>query len=446
MSFGQYSGEPKPGKPSFPVKAKRLKYVFDDPTHVWANPRKSDGSGFEQDNARNQGANIYFKTSNDGTRVLYSYRDSYPIASLFTHKKKQVVLLRSGKPYSVTTAKHMHMGQNASRHIETRFTVPVVVAGYDGKPDAGYHAQNLADYVERINASILEFSKARASRRIEWAHKEASSLWIECRDYAKFFGLKLPKLPKLPLIDVDKMRVIKDREILADAKREAKRKAENAACEAKHATEVKAWEESGACKHLTLHSYSERYSCEQQTRRDEWEANKPALIAAWKSGTGKSNSLQLVGYDDYALLRVKLDEDSKLHNVETSQGVSVPVAGRAGATRLLSFLQACKADGRTYKANGHTEHIGNFTVSSFGPIGYGNSAEPNAVRDAVAITDEQWVLVAGCHRIRWSEVESIADAVWKALANDNDTEHPNTDEHLAACASCMMAHDKKLPD
>lgn len=27
-----------------------------------------------------------------------------------------------------------------------------------------------------------------------------------------------------------------------------------------------------------------------------------------------------------------------------------------------------------------------------------------------------------------------------------DAEHPQTDEHLAACASCMMAHDKALPE
>ena len=27
-----------------------------------------------------------------------------------------------------------------------------------------------------------------------------------------------------------------------------------------------------------------------------------------------------------------------------------------------------------------------------------------------------------------------------------DEHHPQTDEHLAACPSCMMAHDKALPD
>jgi hypothetical protein len=430
MSFGQYSNEPKPDKPAFPERKKRLKYVFDDPTHVWAHPLTKDGSGFEQDNARNQNANIYFKTSADGTRVLYSYRDSYPIACLFTHKKKTVVLLRSGKPYSVTTAKHFGMARNASHHIEPRFSVPEVI-NYTGKPEPATHEANLADYVERINEQIEAFGKARGSYRIDQALESATNLDTEARAYAKFFNLKLPKLPKLPVLDAEKMRTIRERENAAATKREAKRKAEQAAYEAKHAAEVKAWEDAGGCPHSNpstlrpLHGYYDRYRCEEQARRDEWEANKPALIAAWRNGVGQSNSLQF-GYTDYALLRVKLDENTGLHNVETSQGVSVPVTGRSGAARLLAFLQGCKERGQTHKANGHTEHIGNFTVFSFGP-----QTRP-AGSPQSPLEDDPWVLVAGCHRILWSEVESIADAVRTANDADasivpqtNDTENIN---------------------
>jgi hypothetical protein len=376
MSYGQYSGEPKPDKPAFPEKKKKLKYVFDDPTHVWAHPLTKDGSGFEQDNARNQTANIYFRTSANGTRVLYSYRDSYPVASLFTHKKQTVVLLRSGKPYSVTTAKHFNMARNASRHIETRFTVPEVCtySGSKPEPDGGAHLSNLADYVERINEQVEAFGKARGSYRIEQTLQTATDLDTEARAYAKVFSLKLPKLPKLPVLDVEKLRTIKQRESAADAKRNAVKNAERA-------------------------------------ERDRiWALNNVQRIAEWRQGRYIDRYYIQTG--EYALLRVKLDEKTGLHNVETSQGVSVPVAGRAGAARLLAFLQSCKDAGRTYKANGHTEHIGNFTVSSFGP-----ETRP-AGSPQSPLENDPWVLVAGCHRILWSEVESIADAV--RTANDAD--------------------------
>ncbi len=131
MSYGQYSSHPRPERPDFssrvPAPKKRLRHVFDNPAHVWAHPRKKDGSGFEQDNARVAGGNWYFKTSSIGTRVIYSYRDSYVIGSRFELGHKVIFLLRSGKPYSVTTSGHMNATQSAmpkdDRGVEV-FTVP----------------------------------------------------------------------------------------------------------------------------------------------------------------------------------------------------------------------------------------------------------------------------------------------------------------------------------
>src|ERR1700730_11109451 len=107
MSFGQYSLNRRPADESRPLRKqdskKRLRHVFDNPAHVWAHPRKKDGSGFEQTDARVGGGNWYFKTSPDDTRVIYSYRDSYVIGSRFEIARKTIFLLRSGKPYSITT-------------------------------------------------------------------------------------------------------------------------------------------------------------------------------------------------------------------------------------------------------------------------------------------------------------------------------------------------------
>src|SRR5260370_27642006 len=107
MSFGQYSAMPRPSRPDFssrvPSPKKRLRHVFDNPAHVWAHPRQKDGSGFEQDNARVAGGNWYFKTSSDGTRVIYSYRDSYVIGSRFEVTPQIIFLLRSCNPYTIPT-------------------------------------------------------------------------------------------------------------------------------------------------------------------------------------------------------------------------------------------------------------------------------------------------------------------------------------------------------
>jgi hypothetical protein len=55
-------------------KGGRVKQVFEtaEVPHVWAHPLESDGSGHYQTNARNPQANLYFKTAQDGTRILYS--------------------------------------------------------------------------------------------------------------------------------------------------------------------------------------------------------------------------------------------------------------------------------------------------------------------------------------------------------------------------------------
>jgi hypothetical protein len=400
MSYGQYSAHARPSKPVFvsdvnvtEKKPKRLKHVFDNPAHVWAHPLQKDGSGFEQDNARNAQSNFYFKTSRDGTRVMYSYRDSYPIASRFEQRRKIVFMLRAGKPYSVTTAKHFSQTRQSVPRNDANvlcFTVPEMVEGYGHtKPGANEHAKNLAYFVEAIANHVAAHSKARSSYNLKSTLRWATDTRDEAKLYAKTFKLKLPALPKLPKLDAAKLAAIVEREKVREEKQTARRAAEHAAYEAQHAAEVKAWETGpDACIHIVdgrpVHSYQDRWTCEELTKREQWEANRPALIAAWKRGEIPASQLRL-GYSEPALLRVK---DG---NVETSQGVSVAIQGRAGAARLLRLLEHWKEMGRSFETNGHKEAIGNFTVHSF-----------NA---------ETGLLIAGCHKLEWSEIQTIRDAV-----------------------------------
>src|SRR5258708_26432669 len=102
----------------------------------------------------------------DGTRVLYSYRDSYPIGSRFIVKGKPVFLIRSGKPYSSTTSMHMSACANAARRMGTSFHVPNVMQhGYytDAQPDKATHKANLADYLYRIHEEINAYTNAQSA-------------------------------------------------------------------------------------------------------------------------------------------------------------------------------------------------------------------------------------------------------------------------------------------
>jgi hypothetical protein len=396
MSYDQYSLAEKPAKPALPAKTKRIKTVFGPHDtgveHVWAHPRgkgpNPNGQGFEQTFATNPQRNFYFKTHEDNTRVLYSYRDSYPIGARFQVGKRIVFLVRSGKPYSNTTAGHMSACANAARNNGEVFHVPYVIRqsnfGYrDSKPDKATHAENLKDFASRIQESIDEYLKARSLWRIENSHLEARELTADAKKYAKVFGLKLPKLPAVPKLDADRLAKAKQREAIQDA-RNAERRALQAIEDEKQAA---------------------------QKRIENAET-----IAKWKNGEDVSLPY---GLGQYALLRVIRQYETGPHSpqsryvVETSQRVTVPVSGPTGAARLLRFLEACKASGRTYQSNGHSEHIGSFTVQSFKPeetTWMGTSPEP------------QWILTAGCHRILWSEVQSIADAVRDASVETPETQ------------------------
>jgi hypothetical protein len=368
VSYGQYSDAPKVTPPAKPAKETKLKVVFDtrEVSHVFAHPLLEDGSGFAQSHARNPQNNLFFNTSADGLRILYSYRESYPIASRFVVGKgkhaKAVFLVRSGKPYSVTTAQHMSQASNAVRNLGEVFHVPYVCR-YDNLElspeyprsetlDKTTHSANLADYVSRIAEEVRKYGAARSAWAIEHAHADAVTLTNEAKQYAKVFGLKLPKLPKLPAFDPARVEAAKARQAHLDAtrdEREAKRNAE-------------------ALK---------------RAQED---------IDGWKRGELNA-TYTFSRLTPYALLRVvRNPEDNAKFVCETSQGIRVPISGPTGAARLLRVLESLKASSHTYHTNGHSEHVGAFTVTNF----------------------DGEILVAGCHKIQWQTIAEIASDVRKA--------------------------------
>jgi hypothetical protein len=236
-----------------------------------------------------------------------------------------------------------------------RFDVPELTGYFGGQPDRATHKANLTDYLSRIQEEIDTYTKARSAYVIEGTHSRARKLTTEAKKYARTFRLRLPALPKIPKLDAQRVTDAKAKRAQLDATREAREAARNA----------------------------------EALKRAE------ADIAAWKHGedNGRITNWAWSRLTPHALLRVVRNPENKSTFVcETSLGVRVPIGGKTGAARLLRFLESLKASGRTYQTNGHSEHIGEFTVESF----------------------DGSILKAGCHRIEWSEVLSVADAVRRA--------------------------------
>ena len=85
-----------------------MRHVF--PTteipHKWAHQTQSD--------ARNPQGNLFFEGP-----TIYSYRSSWPLASIRTKRGKKTLVLTNSEYYGHTTAQHQHMINDAVSHLAT---------------------------------------------------------------------------------------------------------------------------------------------------------------------------------------------------------------------------------------------------------------------------------------------------------------------------------------
>jgi hypothetical protein len=400
MGFGQYSKlgpwvapkfteagdkNPEGGKP---------KHVLDTGTvpHAWAHPLEKDGSGFYQTHARNSQGNIFYKTLEDGTRVLYSYRNSYPIGSLFLVRKgkttRRVYLTLGDKPYSVTTAGHMNMCRGAVPKDAIHWDVLEVVSDSYHKPTRAEHVKNVAFLAGEYAATVAKLTKAKS----EWSINDELGRAIKQRrdalDYAKFFKIKTPKLAPVPTISSERRAKAQAFDAGSTVRRERIREAKRARWAA---------------------IYTE-YEKQREQARENARATLPERIAKWRAGEHVSFYSDRL---DYAMLRLA-EEDGSPH-VETTQGVKVLVSGLTGAARLFHFLKALYDAKREYTRNGHTQHIGNFTVDSF---------KVEEVTYLGFAPEPRYVLTSGCHKITWAEIEALAPAVLAAEAQGTTNLNP----------------------
>ena len=298
------------------------------------------------------------------------------------------------------------------------WNVEYVVSGYDRKPTRAEHVKNVEFLANLYKETVPKITKAHSLRTITWELQRAREQRKNALDYAKFFNVKAPKLVPIPTITAER----RAKALAFDAGSEERRARIRSAREARWNAE--------------LAEYEKRREQERENARK----TLPERIAKWKQG-------EYVGYlgTDYALLRL-VQKDGATH-VQTSQGVSVPVSGHAGAARLFRFLKALVDAGREYQRNGHTEHIGAFAVDSF------KVEETTWLGSA---PQSQYVLTAGCHRIAWSEIQNISDAVLAAEQKEGQSKstmktmaqfiEENRAELVAAIVRCCPNVRQPLDD
>lgn len=322
------------------VKPKRQVYPTSEIAHLWAHQT--------QPNARNPQGNFYFRG-----RTIYSYRDSYPIAQIVPVGEKSCVLFRSGPAYSPTTGQHFYAVERAVPSSIPLFKVPFFSGESMSKRD---HMENVKFF---LASAQEEMDKVKRSRgRGEWNLGRAFDFRDKCRQYCKLFKLKMPVFG-LP-----------SGKALSNLKAELDRKTELL-----KASTAKAWE----TKRLNREKrWAERNAQWEEQRRQEQVLQSSSSIAdrmeKWSAGSSVSTR-----YFDTVLLRISGPE------VETSLGARVPLDH---ARRALKLVRATMASGRPFESNGHSFHVGYYTVDRVEPDG---------------------TLKAGCHTIPWSSIARIQD-------------------------------------
>jgi hypothetical protein len=258
---------------------------------------------------------------------IFSYGSHYEIARHVERKGRRAILFNNAGS-TITTERNKRLVRRA-----IPAGVPVFhVDSFDATP-----RDILKSYRARFADLALTYSRARTNR--PWYLKSMARLVAEANECAAFYGLRgrLAMPDNLETMVAD-CKVIAAREAEKQRKIDAKRKRD-----------------------------AEAYARKREQERQ-------SDIAAWLAG---GDSLPRWGTET-PLLRIKGE------NVETSWGADFPVDH---ARRAFRLIQACRDSGKPYTRNGHSIHLGLFTI------------------DAI---DERGNVRAGCHTVEWSEVERIA--------------------------------------
>jgi hypothetical protein len=301
MSYGQYSenhvGRRNPLKDS--PKSKRQRHVFpsDEVPHLWAHQT--------QDSARNQQGNLYF----DGA-TIYSYGSHFPIAKHVSRGKRKAILFTT-RGYSNTTTKQIGYVRRA---------IPAGVQVFNVELRESWGGIDTTAILEQYRKSIAaDIETVKRSRNgATWTLGTAIRKAEEMRAFAKFYGVKVGKVPLPRKPELDKLRA----ESIAKHDRAKERQA--------------ARDQVAEAKRM------------ERARLNALEL--PEKIERWRAGASVD-----FGWNSNVptMLRIEGDE------VVTSHGARVPLDH---VKRVLPFVLKLHGKGDEWKTNGHTIHLGHYQL------------------------------------------------------------------------------------
>lgn len=311
-------------------------YPTDRIAHLWAHQT--------QESARNPQGNLYFEG-----KVLYSYRNSYPIGNLVPMKSKPsvvgLVLIQQDR-YGNTTSRHISRALVAVNHMRS-IEVPYVLVSHDKTSD---HTGNLKWFHDQIQETKDKAMRARTS--VEWHLSKLESLIDNANVYCNFFRIRHKFQNGLTIENMAEMRV-----------------------QAKDAAKAKQIKDAADNKRRAA----------QQERADV--IARPfaqGRLDAWRAGGNRPSN------EDVRVLGMSREKNGDLLRVngdvvETSQGVKFPVShARLG----LELVRRVMSSGHDWYTNGHTLHLGHYKI------------------DRILAADG--TVYAGCHIVKWAEIERIA--------------------------------------
>lgn len=323
--------------------------------HVWAQQTQPSG---HSDSMSFAGA------------VLLSY--STPIAAFAPTEKgmKGTVPLFTAQNHSNTTAKHLGLARRAVNWAG--FTVPDIghAGGWENATARRGPASDPASWapVHAVNLRALEtgyHQHATLLLRINsWDEETVAEVEHRLRDagepaenYARTFGLGVPILPYAE----DAARIVARRERLNQKRADPK--------------------------------YQEKREAERERRETAKRKKSARLAAEARQNAAEAAAAWLAGERIYLPYEAQTDENGSAllrvvgDTVQTSRGATVPLDH---ARRALALVESVKARGERWVSNGHTVHLGHFTLEEVSPEGD---------------------IRAGCHFIRWAQIERIAPAL-----------------------------------
>lgn len=314
---------------------------------VFSNAEQTIHVWAQQTQSEGRSSNVYFEGA-----TVYSYGSHYPLGLITKNKKGETAAIINTSGYSLTTSKHIGITRHAVNHYK-RFDLPSTQAMKSlvtaDRYNAPHHIkEGLSEAIENVAKGYAsQLLNDRIKRKASTLEKWKSRALAECNSYIQlldWFDVKMTAGAKKALTDLTGKSPAEAKE-LASIRWKAAAKAQEKA---------------------------------RKARLKERAENREEAVKMFKEG------LELGRYRDYlyeheeVLMRVKGD------TIETSKGASFPLSH---GKKAFKFIKECKYNITEWQSNGHKIHLGNFAI------------------DRIETNGD---VKAGCHTVKYSEIERIA--------------------------------------